>query len=197
MTDQIPNPKQIQIPQEVSNIPLSTTPKWFVVHTYSGHENKVAQQLKKRLAVMHLENLVFDTIVPTRDVVTVRHGKKQNVKEKIFPGYLLVKMILNDVTWLAVKTTPGVTSFVGASNKPTAISEKEVEAIQKFTQLAQPKFKSKFSVGEAVKITDGPFADYLGSIESVNEDKGKLKILVSIFGREIPVELDFLQVNKL
>ena len=171
--------------------------KWFVVHTYSGHENKVAQQLKKRLAVMHLENLVFDTIVPTRDVVTVRHGKKQNVKEKIFPGYLLVKMILNDDTWLAVKTTPGVTSFVGASNKPTAISEKEVEAIQKFTQLAQPKFKSKFSVGEAVKITDGPFADYLGSIESVNEDKGKLKILVSIFGREIPVELDFLQVTKL
>lgn len=181
------------------NVPLADHPdaKWFVVHTYSGHENKVAQALKKRLLVMHLEDKVFDMIVPTRDTVTVRHGKKTNVKEKIFPGYLLVKMILNDDTWLAVKTTPGVTSFVGAANKPTAISEKEVEAIQKFVQIAQPKFKSKFSVGEAVKITDGPFTDYLGSIESVNEDKGKLKILVSIFGREIPVELDFLQVNKL
>lgn len=171
--------------------------KWYVVHTYSGHENKVATNLKQRIETMKLENKIFDIIVPTRNIVVVRHGKKEDIKEKIFPGYIIVRMVLDDESWLAVRTTQGVTAFVGAGNKPTPISEKEVETIKKFMALEAPTYKAEFSVGEAVKIIDGPFADFLGSIDTIDDAKGKVKVLVSIFGRETPVELDFLQVAKL
>lgn len=170
---------------------------WYVVHTYSGHENKAATALKQRIAAMGLEGKIFEILVPTRNIVVVRHGKKEETKEKIFPGYMLVRMNLDDQSWLAVRTTQGVTAFVGMGNKPTPISDKEVKAIMKFMELEAPKFKAKFSKGEAVKIVDGPFADFLGSIETIDEEKGKVKILVSIFGRETPVELDFLQIRKL
>lgn len=197
MTDQVPNPKKIAIPQEVQDNDDKSA-QWYVVHTYSGHENKVAQALKQRIESMTLAEVILDIVVPTREVVTVKAGKRENVKEKIFPGYILVKMILNDQTWLAVRTTPGVTAFVGAGNKPTSISQKEVDAIMKFMNLeAQPKYKATFSQGEAVKIVDGPFADFLGTVESIDSERGKVKVLVSIFGRETPVELDFLQVSKL
>ncbi len=178
-------------------LPASSGAKWYVVHTYSGHENKVAATLKQRVETMKLTDKIFDIVVPTRNIVTVKHGKKEEQKEKIFPGYILVKMILGDDTWLAVRTTQGVTAFVGAGNKPTPISEKEVETIIKFMAQEAPKYKTSFSMGEAVKIVDGPFADFLGTIDSIDEEKGKLKVLVSIFGRETPVELDFLQVSKL
>jgi transcriptional antiterminator NusG len=171
--------------------------RWFVLHTYSGHENKVAAAIKQRAEAMNIANRVFGVIVPTRDTVTVKRGKKEEVKEKIFPGYILVQMILDNDSWLIVRTTPGVTSFVGIGNRPTPLSEKEVDAIMKFSQLAAPKFKASMTVGEAVKIVDGPFADFLGSVESVDEERGKVKVLVSIFGRETPVELDFLQISKL
>ncbi|MCL4338284.1 transcription termination/antitermination protein NusG [Patescibacteria group bacterium] len=171
--------------------------KWFVIHTYSGHENKAAAAMRQRIDTMNLSAKIFEVVVPMRNIVVVRHGKKEETKEKIFPGYILVRMNLDDESWLAVRTTPGVTAFVGAGNKPTPISDKEVEAILKFTQLSAPKFKTKFSKGEAVKIVDGPFADFLGTVDSIDEDKGKVKVLVSIFGRETPVELDFLQVSKL
>jgi transcriptional antiterminator NusG len=171
--------------------------KWYVVHTYSGHENKVSANLKQRIETMKLADKIFEIIVPTRNIVTVKHGKKEEQKEKIFPGYILVKMVLDDTSWLAVRTTQGVTAFVGAGNKPTPISEKEVETILKFMQMEAPKYKASFSVGEAVKIVDGPFADFLGTIDTIDEEKGKIKVLVSIFGRETPVELDFLQVAKL
>lgn len=170
---------------------------WYVVHTYSGHEMKVSQGLKQRIASMGLEDKILDIVVPTRNMVVIRAGKKEDVKEKIFPGYILVKMILTDDTWLAVRTTQGVTAFVGTGNKPMPISEHEVEAIKKFMELEAPKFKSTFSVGEAVKIVDGPFADFLGSVENIDKEKGKVRVLVSIFGRETPVELDFLQVAKI
>ncbi len=190
--------------QPTDSAPTQETPvvapanaKWYVVHTYSGHENKVATNLKQRIETMKLTGKIFDIIVPTRNIVTVRHGKKEEQKEKIFPGYILVKMVLSDETWLAVRTTQGVTAFVGAGNKPTPISESEVTTILKFMQMEAPKYKASFSVGEAVKIVDGPFADFLGSIDSIDESKGKVKVLVSIFGRETPVELDFLQVSKL
>jgi transcriptional antiterminator NusG len=170
---------------------------WFVVHTYSGHENKAAAALKQRVAAMNLTAKIFDIVVPTRNIVIVRHGKKEETKEKIFPGYILVRMVLDDESWLAVRTTQGVTAFVGMGNKPTPISEKEVQAIMKFMELEAPKFKTKFTKGEAVKIVDGPFADFLGTIDTIDEEKGKVKVLVSIFGRETPVELDFLQIRKL
>ncbi len=171
--------------------------KWFVVHTYSGHENKAAAALKQRIDAMRLGHKIFETVVPTRNIVTVKHGKKEESKEKIFPGYILVRMDLDDESWLAVRTTPGVTAFVGMGNKPTPISDKEVAAIMAFMKVSAPKFKAKFTVGEAIKIIDGPFADFLGTVETIDEAHGKVKVLVSIFGRETPVELDFLQVAKL
>lgn len=173
------------------------TAKWYIVHTYSGHEDKVARSLKQRIQTLGFENRIFDIIVPTRNIIKVSQGKKETVREKIFPGYILMKMILDDESWLLVRTTQGVTAFIGAGNKPTPISEKEVEAIQKFMKMEEPLYKTAFSVGEAVKIMDGPFADFLGTINEIDETKGKLKVLVSIFGRETPVELDFLQVSKL
>lgn len=171
--------------------------KWYIVHTYSGHENKVAKSLRQRSETMGFEDKIFDIIVPTRETIKVSQGKKETVKEKIFPGYVLVRMLLTDESWLLVRTTAGVTAFIGAGNKPTPISEKEVEAIQKFMKLDEPLYKTSFSMGEAVKITDGPFSDFLGTVDNIDETKGKLKVLVSIFGRETPVELDFLQVSKL
>ena len=169
----------------------------YVLHTYSGHENKVAAAIKQRVEAMKISGRIFDIIVPTRDTVTVKRGKKEEVKEKIFPGYILVRMILGADSWLVVRTPPGVTAFVGVGNRPTPLSEKEVDAIMKFSALTAPKFKTAFSKGEAVKIIDGPFADFLGSVESIDDAKGKVRVLVSIFGRETPVELDFLQVSKL
>lgn len=171
--------------------------KWYVVHTYSGHEKKVAEALKQRVEAMGLKDKIFEVIIPTRNIVAVRAGKKHEVKERIFPGYILVKMLLDDNSWLAVRTTSGVTAFVGTGNKPTSISQKEVDTILKFMQLEAPKYKAAFSVGEAVKIIDGPFAEFLGTVDSIDNEKGKVKVLVSIFGRETPVELDFLQVSKL
>ncbi len=170
---------------------------WYVVHTYSGHEHKVAQQLKQRIESMGLEDKVLELLIPVQEKIEIRSGQKKKIKEKIFPGYLLIKMVLTDQSWLTVRTTNGITGFVGIGNKPTPVEDKEVNAIQKFMKMEAPKFKAKFSVGEAVKIIDGPFADFLGSVEKIDEAKGKVKVLVSIFGRETPVELDFLQISKI
>ena len=189
-------PEEVE-PVEVKPHSPSDDAKWYIVHTYSGHENKVAKSLKQRLESMGFENRIFDIIVPVRDTVKVSGGKKETIKEKIFPGYVLVKMILDDESWLLVRTTQGVTAFIGAGNKPTPISDKEVAAIQKFMATEEPLYKTAFVTGEAVKIVDGPFTDFLGTIDNIDESKGKLKVLVSIFGRETPVELDFLQVSKL
>ena len=171
--------------------------QWYVIHTYSGHELKVATSLRQRVETMNLSDKIFEILIPTQDTFQIRAGKKLPVTEKIFPGYMLVKMDLDDQSWLTARTTQGVTGFVGVGNKPTPISGEEVKTIQQFMSLEAPKFKAKFSQGEAVKIIDGPFADFLGTIETLDEDKGKLRVLVSIFGRETPVELDFLQVKKI
>lgn len=170
---------------------------WYVVHTYSGHENKVAAALRQRIEAQGLEDKIFDILVPTQDKIQIKEGRKETVKEKIFPGYILVNMILNDDSWLSVRTTPGVTAFVGTGNKPTALPDTEVELIQKFMRMEAPKYRTVFSLGEAVKIIEGPFADFLGTVDEINEERGKIKVLVSIFGRETAVELDFLQVAKL
>lgn len=171
--------------------------QWYVVHTYSGHEVKVCRNLLQRIETMSLGDKILEILIPTQQAFRIQHGKKQEVTEKLFPGYLLIKMILDDTSWLAVRTTPGVTGFVGIGNKPTPISVEEVKAIQKYMAMEAPKIKAKFSLGEAVRITDGPFTEFIGSVEELDEEKGKVKILVSIFGRETPVELDFLQVSKL
>jgi len=171
--------------------------RWYVVHTYSGHEARVASTLKQRVESMKATDNVLEVLIPTQETIQIRSGKKLAVTEKIFPGYMLVRMILDEKTWLIVRTTQGVTGFVGASNKPTPISDSEVASIQKFMSMEAPKYRVKFSVGEAVKIVDGPFSEFLGSIENIDEEKGRVRVLVSIFGRETPVELDFLQVAKI
>jgi len=183
--------------EEIKAASESSDAKWYIIHTYAGHENKVARNLKQRVDTMGFETRIFDIIVPTRQTIKVQGGKKEEVSEKIFPGYVLVKMILDDESWLLVRTTQGVTAFIGAGNKPTPISEKEVEAIQQFMKQEEPLYKTAFVMGEAVKIIDGPFSDFLGTIENIDETRGKLRVLVSIFGRETPVELDFLQVQKI
>ena len=182
---------------ETTQADNKTLGKWYIVHTYSGHENKVKKSLHQRIQSLGFEDRIFDIIVPTRNTIKVTAGKKETVKEKIFPGYVLIRMILDDESWLLVRTTQGVTAFIGAGNKPTPISDKEVEAIQKFMKLEEPLYRAAFTKGEAVKIVDGPFSDFLGAVDEIDETKGKLKVLVSIFGRETPVELDFLQVAKL
>ena len=179
------------------NIPDSDQVRWFVVHTYSGHEARVAETLRQRVATLGQTDKVFELLIPTQNKIHIKHGKKFQVREKIFPGYLLIKMIADDDSWLVVRTTQGITGFVGTGNKPTPLSDTEVEAITQFAQMGAPKFKTNFTLGEAVKITDGPFTDFLGSIEHIDDEHGKLKVLVSIFGRETPVELDFLQVKKI
>lgn len=176
---------------------LADQGKWYIVHTYAGHENKVAKNLQQRVQSLGFEKRVFDIIVPTRSTIKVSQGKKENVQEKIFPGYVLVRMILDDETWLLVRSTQGVTAFIGAGNKPTPISDKEVEAIKHFMQQEQPLYKTAFTIGEAVKIVDGPLTDFLGTVDAIDEARGKLKVLVTLFGRETVVELDFLQVKKI
>jgi transcriptional antiterminator NusG len=170
---------------------------WYIIHTYSGHETRVAVNMIQRIKTMKLEEKVFELLIPTQNKIQIKRGKKKAIKEKIFPGYMLVKMTLDDDSWLAVRTTPGVTSFVGIGAKPTPLPPEEVKSIQRFMSQEAPKYKSSFSVGEAVKIIEGPFADFLGTVDTIDEAKGKIHVLVSIFGRETPVELDFLQVTKI
>ncbi len=191
------NTKQEMIKPEGQSSSSGPKAYWYVVHTYSGHESKVAATLKQRVESQKLQEKILDILVPTQEKIKIKEGKKSKIKEKIFPGYLLIRMILDDTTWLAVRTTPGITSFVGTTNRPTPLPEEEVSTIKRFMSLEAPKFKTTFSQGEAIKITDGPFSDFLGTISEIDEEKGKLKVLVSIFGRETPVELDFLQVAKL
>lgn len=170
--------------------------RWYVVHTYSGHENKVAETLKQRTETLSLTEKILKVLIPTQEKIQIKHGQRRTVQEKIFKGYILVNMELTDESWLAVRTTQGVTGFVGVGNKPTPLPQHEVDAITKYMSQSTPQFKAEYVEGEAVKIMDGPFNDFLGTVKSINEEKGKVEVLVSIFGRETPVELDFLQVQK-
>ncbi len=186
-----PNPFHIVLDSTETNLA-----KWYVINTYSGHELKVADQLKIRLASMGITGKVFEMLIPTQEKIQIKKGEKKTIKEKIFPGYMLIRMIVDDQSWLAVRTTQGVTGFIGVGKKPTPISDHEVQAIMKFMTMEAPKYKSTFSLGEAVRINEGPFADFLGTVDKIDEAKGKVHVLVSIFGRETPVELDFVQVDK-
>lgn len=187
----------MMVNQQINEVAVPDNSRWYVVHTQAGYEQKTKTSLEQRIKTLGFANYIFEIIIPMKDVITIKQGKKKQIKEKLFPGYILVNMILDDDSWLVVRTTEGVTGFVGAGNKPTPISEKEVQAILKFAKDDTPKFKAKFSRGEAVKIIDGPFTDFLGTIATVDEDQGKVKVLISIFGRETPVDLDFLQIQKI
>lgn len=169
---------------------------WYVLHTYSGYEDSVAFNLKQRIENMGMQDKIFDAIVPKEKKIKIKDGKRTTVEEKIFPGYVLVNMIVTDDSWYVVRNTPNVTGFVGSGTIPTPVSEEEWSFLNKRMGTDEPKFKVDFEVGELVRITDGPFKDYEGKIGEIDQAKGKVKVFVTIFGRETPVELDFLQVKK-
>ena len=175
---------------------------WYVVHSYAGYENKVKSNLESRISSMNIEDEIFEVVIPVEDVVEVKNGRKVTVSKKVFPGYLLVRCYLTDESWSVIRNTPGVTGFVGLGTKPTSLSRKEVESILAVPEEAGKEVKKakpllEFEVGETVRVKEGPFADFSGQIAEINEDHLKLKVLVNIFGRETPVELEFSQVSKL
>ena len=169
---------------------------WYAIHTYSGYEDAVARNLKQRIESMGMEDKIFDVLVPKEKKIKIKNGKRQTVEEKIYQGYVLVNMVVTDDSWYVVRNTPRVTGFVGTGTTPTPLSPEEVKILQQRMGVDEPKYKIEVSMGDIVKITDGPFRDYDGKISEVDEERGKIKVLVSIFGRETPVELDFLQVKK-
>ncbi|MCL4467077.1 MAG: transcription termination/antitermination protein NusG [Chloroflexi bacterium] len=171
--------------------------EWFVIHTYSGYENKVKTNLEHRIQTMDMQNRVFQVVVPVEDEIEIKDGQRRTVQRKIFPGYVLVEMAMSDESWYVVRNTPGVTGFVGSGNKPVPLREDEVKAILKQMRVEAPRIKVAFSKGQSVRIVDGPFADFIGVVDDLSYEKGKVRVLVSFFGRETPVELDFLQVEKL
>ena len=170
---------------------------WFVVHTYSGYEERVKKNLEQRIKFMDSEGEITEVVVPTEDEIEVKSGQKQTVSKKILPGYVLIQMGMSDQSWKIVRNTPGVTGFVGGGDKPVPLTEEEITRILKQMEAEAPKLKIGFREGESVRVTDGPFLDFIGVVESLNSEKGKVKVLLSLFGRSTPVELDFLQVEKL
>lgn len=171
---------------------------WYIIHTYSGYENKVKKNLEHRILTLDMSDHIFRVEVPTVEEIEIKGGQRHPVQRKIFPGYVLVEMVMDERSWHVVRNTPGVTGFVGIGNKPTPLPQDEADGILKQMQTAAPtKFKVTLQPGQAVKIIDGPFADFEGIVETINQEKGKVRVRVSFFGRETPVELDFLQVEKL
>lgn len=171
--------------------------RWYIVHTYSGYEEKVKKSLEQRIKTMDAEDKIFQVVIPTEDEIEIRGGQRRTVTKKIFPGYVLVEMKMDDESWQVVRNTPGVTGFVGGGNKPTPLAEDEVKAILKQMQDGSPQIKVGFRKSESVRVVDGPFTDFIGTVDEINMGKGKVKVMLSLFGRETSVELDFLQVERL
>lgn len=171
--------------------------KWYVVHTYSGHENKVAITLNQRVESNGFVDRIFKIFIPHQEKIVINEGKKRSVDERLFPGYVIVQMVMSDAAWHLVRSTRGVTGFVGAGMSPTPLPESEVKALMKFMTAEAPKFEAKFIVGDSVKVADGPFKDFLGKVSEVNDEQGKAKVLVNVFGRETPLELDFMQISSI
>jgi transcription termination/antitermination protein NusG len=169
---------------------------WYVIHCYSGYENKVRYNLEQRIESMGMKDKIFDVIVPTEEEIEVKDGKRRTVERRVFPGYILVQMLLTEDSWYVVRNTPGVTGFVGMGNTPTALRPEEVQQILKRMEAEAPKIKVTFKQGQKVRIVDGPFNDFVGTVSEIDMDRAKVRVMVSFFGRETPVELDFLQVEK-
>lgn len=190
--------------EATSTVPATSVPlkgdgarEWFVIHTYSGYEQKVKTNLEHRIKSMDMTDNIFQVVIPVEDEVEVKDGQRRTVQRKVFPGYVLVEMIMTDDSWYVVRNTPGVTGFVGANTKPIALMDHEVKTILKQMEAETPRVKIAFQRNQSVRIIDGPFAEFVGVVDEINANSGKVKVLVSFFGRETPVELDFLQVEKL
>jgi transcriptional antiterminator NusG len=169
---------------------------WYVIHCYSGYENKVRYNLEQRIETMGMKDKIFDIVIPTIEEIEIKEGKRRNVERRVFPGYLLVQMILTEESWYVVRNTPGVTGFVGMGNIPTPLRPEEVQQILKRMETATPQVRPTYKAGQRVRIIDGPFNEFIGTVSDLDMDRGKVRVLVSFFGRETPVELDFLQVEK-
>lgn len=192
--------------EETSNVQEVAHPgegNWYIVHCYSGMEDRVKKNLEQRIATMDVRDRVFEVVVPTEEVVEIKEGRRIPKRERLFPGYVLVRMLMDDSSWYVARNTPGVTGFISADDeqdrraKPLPLTDAEVAAILRRMESARPRAKIGITKGESVKIVDGPFKDFIGEVDEVDSDKGKVKVLVSFFGRETPVELDFLQVERI
>ncbi len=171
--------------------------QWYVIHTYSGYEERVTENLRQRIKTLHMEDKIFDCIVPKEKTIEIRNGRRRTVEKRIFPGYVMVDMIVTDESWYVVRNTPQVTGFVGSGTSPIPMSETEVITIQRRMGLEEPKYKIDLDINDLVSITDGPFKGFDGTVDFVDQDKGKIRVMVNMFGRETPVELDSLQVKKI
>ncbi|MSQ26125.1 MAG: transcription termination/antitermination protein NusG [Dehalococcoidia bacterium] len=186
--------KQQPVQQEVV---VTADKRWYVIHTYSGYEDRVKKNLDHRIQTMDVGDKVFQVVVPTEEEMEIRDGQRRTVARKVFPGYILVHMVMDDESWYVVRNTPGVTGFVGSGNRPVPLEDAEVKNILKQMEAEAPRVKIGYTKGQSVRITDGPFAEFIGVVDEVYTEKGKVKVLLSFFGRETPVELDFLQIEKL
>jgi len=187
-----------ELPDEMPEEPeLDDGRAWYVIHSYSGYENKVKKNLEHRIESMGMQNQIFQVVVPTEEEVELRDGQRRTTERRVFPGYILVQMIMNDDSWYVVRNTPGVTGFVGSGTKPVPLRPEEVEKIMKRMEAEAPRIKVGFRLGQKVRVVEGPFEDFMGTVDEISMEKGKVRILVSFFGRETPVELDFLQVEKI
>ena len=171
--------------------------KWYVLHTYSGYEESVAKNLKQRIESLGMEDKIFNVIVPKEKKIKIKGGKRRVIEEKIYPGYVLVEMVVTDDSWYVVRNTPNVTGFIGSGTTPVAVSEAEINSLKSRMEAEEPHYKIGVKVGDLIKITDGPFKDFDGRVSEIDEEKGKVKVLVNMFGRDTPVELDSLQMKKL
>lgn len=178
------------------HIETSDTRSWYVIHCYSGYENKVRHNLEQRIETMGMKDRIFDVVIPTQEEIEVKEGKRRLVERHVFPGYVLVNMILSEESWYVVRNTPGVTGFVGMGNQPTALRPEEVTQILKRMEAEAPHIKVTFKTGERIRIVDGPFNDFRGIVADIDMERTKVRVMVNFFGRETPVELDFLQVEK-
>jgi len=181
---------------EMLGEPGSEQRAWYVIHCYSGYENKVRHNLEQRIETMGMKDKIFDVVIPTQEEIEVKDGKRRTVERHVFPGYVLVNMILSEESWYVVRNTPGVTGFVGMGNSPTALRPEEVSQILKRMEAEAPHIKVSFKSGERVRIVDGPFNDFRGTVAEIDMERSKVRVMVNFFGRETPVELDFLQVEK-
>ncbi|MDD5606595.1 MAG: transcription termination/antitermination protein NusG [Candidatus Pacebacteria bacterium] len=170
---------------------------WYVIHTYSGYEEAVADNLKKRIESLQMQDKIFNVMVPKEKKIKIKNGKRKTVEEKIYPGYVLVEMIVTDDSWYVVRNTPNVTGFIGSGTTPIPVSLPEIETLKKRIGVEKPQYQTIFKKGDNVKITDGPFKEFDGKVEEIDEEKGKVKVLINMFGRDTPIEIDLLQIKKI
>ncbi len=179
-----------------ANIPAEDNLRWYVIQTYAGYENKVTRNLLNRIAQREMQHIISDVIVPTEEEIEIKNGQRRTILRKVYPGYVLIRMVLNDDAWYLVRNTPGVSGFVGNGNKPSPLDEQEVRTILRQMEAVEPKVKVTYQVGQTIKVIDGPFTDFEGVVDSIDQERGRVRVLVSFFGRETRVDLDFLQVTK-